>query len=129
MFYRSPTKSNQAFCNLNDNVEHDFCDQIDEEDFFTILNSFKIDLTDFMKNKNQMNIENIKNFNKFILKCKLKLGINICESLIFIEKKYISFSKLINLLNDENKETLKKEMAEKYKIKICKTSLKNFILT
>lgn len=129
MFYKPTSKNNQStYYSLNENVEHDFCDQIDETDFFEIMNNFKINLSDFLKNKNQINVENIKNFNKFILKCKLKLGINISDSLIYIEKKYVSFSKLINLLNEENKQILKKEMAEKYKIKIEKNNLKKFMV-
>jgi len=129
MSEKSTVSSNQqSFINLSEMVEHEFCDQIDEEDFFELVDTFNIDFSDFLKKKTCINMENVKRFNQFILKCKTKLGINIYESLIFIEKNFVSFSKLINLLTDENKQILTREMADKYRIKIKRSALSEFLI-
>jgi hypothetical protein len=124
----SVSSTQQSFINLSECVENEFCEKIDEEDFFELIDIFGIDLSDFLKKKTSLNQENLKKFNQFIFRCKSKLGIDITSSLIFIEKQYTTFNKLFDLLTEDNKEILRREMSEKYHIKIQKNSLKQFLV-
>jgi hypothetical protein len=128
MYDKNEINSQQTFVNLTEIVEHEFCDLIDEDDFFSLMDKFNIDVLDFQKKKRLMNQNNIKRFNKFIYKCKIKLGIDIYASLIYIEKRYVQFSKLIDILDNNNKQILIREMAEKYNIKIQKNNMGDFLI-
>lgn len=123
---KSEFSNQQTFLNLTTIVENEFCDAIDEEDFFGLFNACKINVNLLDKKRQPKTIENFKRFNKFLLKCKNKMNIPISDSLIHLERKYIPFSKLILALDETNKEILKKEMSEKYFIKIQRNNLDDF---
>ena len=57
-------------------------------------------------------------FNQIIKKNKLENNISITEAILFLEENFVRFSKILLIIDDEVKFELKKELAEKYKIKI-----------
>ncbi len=126
MSEKTEFNNQQTFLNLTHIVENEFGDAIDEEDFYSLLNACKININLLDKKKTPKTIENFKRFNRFILKNKNKFGINVSDSLIYLEKKYLPFSKLLLALDDTNKEILKKEMADKHCIKIQRNNLDEF---
>lgn len=116
----------QTFMNLTEIVENEFCDEIVKNEFFEMIDYYKIDLESLYRKRVENNRQMIKKFNMFLLRYKNVFGLDIKDSLIFIEERYMSFSKMILVLDDTNMNILKKEMAEFGHIKLPKNNLKKF---
>lgn len=116
----------QTFMNLTEIVENEFCDEIVKNEFFEMIDYYKIDLESLYRKRVENNRQMIKKFNMFLLRYKNVFGLDIKDSLIFIEERYMSFSKMILVLDDTNMNILKKEMAEYGHIKLPKNNLKKF---
>jgi len=125
---QSPINFNQTFINLRNGVESTYSFMIDEEEFFKIVKSYGLNFATFFKKRTNISEENVRKFNELLYVCKTKHGINMYNSLIFVEKNYVTFKKLLELLSRDNKEILVREMAEKYNIKLKKNSLKKYLV-
>jgi len=120
--------SEQTFINLKEGVEINYSDKIDEKDFFKIVKEFGINLPSFFKKRTNISEENVRKFNELLYICKTKYGLNIHTTLMFVEKNFVDFKKLLELLSQQNREILVREMAIKYKIKLRKNSLKKYLV-
>lgn len=116
----------QTFINLTEIVENEFCDEIVKNEFFEMIDYYKIDLESLYRKRVENNRQMIKKFNMFLLRYKNVFGLDIKDSLIFIEERYMTFSKMILVLDATNMNILKKEMAEYGHIKLPKNNLKKF---
>jgi hypothetical protein len=117
----------QAFIALNETVEYDFCDKIDEDDFFSLLDAYDIDLSELINKKSDVSPVLLQNFNQFLFKCKRKLGIQFADMLIYLEKRYTTFSKLVEFLDAGNKHVLIRELTDKYGMSKVKDKLTEFL--
>ena len=111
------TTSNNIFNNLKLGVEDIYSDKVDEERLLRIIKDFKINLSDFFKNTTDINEDNKRRFNEILSICRNKYGYNMFDVIIVVEREYISFNKIIDILSDENKALLSSEMTEAFKIK------------
>ena len=108
------------------NAEREIHRKISRDIFKKMMSEFKIDLSSIFEDE-RVNSKQAQNFNRFLTHLKRTNIMEISECLIFIEEEYTSFKKIKTVLNDENLEIVKREMAKKYRIKLPKNSLENFI--
>ena len=107
-------------------TEREIHKKISKDLFKKMMHQFDIDLTLIFED-NRINLKHAAGFNRLLTHIKKAKIMDISECLIFIEEEYASFKRIKTVLNEENLEIVKREMALKHRIKLPKNSLENFI--
>ena len=100
--------------------------KIQKDLFKGMIQEFKIELGSIFED-NRINLKQVQAFNRFLTYLKKSNIMEITECLLFVEEDYTSFKKIKTVLNEENLEIVKHELAEKYRIPLKKNSLENFL--
>ncbi len=107
-------------------AEKEIHKKINRDIFKKMMLEFDIDLSLIFED-DRVNIKHSQNLNRFLTHLKRTNIMEVTECLIFIEEEYAPFKKIKTVLNEENIEIVKREMAKRYRIKLPKNSLENFI--
>lgn len=107
------------------NEENEIIDNFNKENFIRDIQRLGVDLENLDKNSNDLDKQV---FNWILNKLNSDYNYNLYECILYLEKDYIPFKKLFNLLDDSNKQILKEELSKKYNIKIMRTKLSKFFI-
>lgn len=107
-------------------LEREIHRKIGKDLFKKMMSQFDIDLSLIFED-NRINLKHAAGFNRLLTHLKRANLMEISECLIYIEEEYASFKKIRTVLNDENLEIVKRELAVRHRIKLTKNSLENFI--
>jgi hypothetical protein len=105
--------------------EQELINEISKNEFFDwmTLNGYNFNkIKNVLDNKKISTTEQYK-FNEILRKAKKEVKISLIESIVFLEESFIKFKKIIDVLDNETKFELKKELSEKYHIKMDKSNL------
>lgn len=108
------------------NTEREIHRKISRDLFKKMMSQFNIDLSLIFED-NRINLKHAAGFNRLLTHIKRAKIMDISECLVFIEEEYASFKRIKTVLNDENLEIVKRELAIKHRIKLPKNSLENFL--
>ena len=104
------------------------------ENFYKKIKMLKTELLEiFISGDNNkkhiinVNIKMKEQFNFLLQQLKSKFAFDIIESIIFIEQDYANMKIIFSILDMETKGILKRELAEKFNIRITNTRLNEFI--
>jgi len=92
--------------------EDDILGHIDSEIFFTVLETYKVDLSHFYLDKRNINPDEIMKLNKALLECKGEHGLKMLDCLATLERDYFTVSKIMDLMSDKVRKTLRRELKE-----------------
>jgi hypothetical protein len=90
--------------------ETDILGRIDSEVFFTVLETHKVDLTHFYLDKRNLNPQEVMKLNKALLDCNNEHGLKILDCLAVLERDYFTVAKIMDLLSDKVRKTLRREL-------------------
>jgi len=111
---------------LGRRVENDILNKMHKDIFIDFVKECEIRL-EYLFTKTKLCVQDYHNFNLFLRKLKEKYGVNIYETMLFMEDYYVKFKKILSMLDADNAFELKKEMSKKYNIKILTTTLPDFL--
>lgn len=101
-------------------------DRIVKQKFHRALYEEDIGLENLLT-KSVLCVQDYHTFNTFLRKLEEEEKISVYESLIIMESYLVKFKKLISMLDGENLYKVKRELAEKHRIKMQKNKLDEFL--
>jgi len=111
--------------------ETELLNKINCSEFINWLNQNKYDkdkIHQLLENKHPTSLEQ-SDFNNLLRKAKKELKIGICECILYIDELlFIRMKRIVNLLDDETKCILKRELLERYKVGRLNKSMRKFAL-
>ena len=110
---------------FNNDESNDIIDKIFKRDFLVILerNGYsEDDLKKFFQEKQISSIAQ-NQFNYTLRRINKQCGISLIDMVIFLENSINKLKKILLTLDEETTHILKKELSDKYKIKITKNTL------
>lgn len=108
------------------NSEKDLIRKINKDFFYKIMIDFDVDLK-LIFEENRVNLKQAQGFNRMLTHMHNSRILELSECLIFVEQDFAPFKKILSVLNEENMQIVKTEMARKFNIKMKKNALENFI--
>lgn len=122
--------------------ENILLNNVRREAFYVIIKKLDVDLElifpagekndDNKKNKDHIllfnnDIRMKEQFNNLIKRLKRRYFFDVLESIMFIEQDYASIRLIFNLMDEDCRSILKRELGRKYGIKVSTTRLHEFI--
>jgi hypothetical protein len=98
--------------------------EMNKKYFYECLDFYDYKVENVMEEK--VFSEHKEEFNYILRKVKEIFDINIYNAIMYLEKDFLSMFKILKILDDANKYTLKLELGEKYNIKVETSFLKYF---
>lgn len=115
---------------ITNDKENDILHNIDGDMFFKVMEEFSVDITHFYLDKRNLNAIEVNKLNKALLSCKQIYNIPIIDCLSILERDYFAVSKIMLLLSDGVKKTLRRELKDYSRsLKIPHNSLSTFFAT
>lgn len=108
---------------INKNVESNIINDMENSEIENYMKSKGFDISVYLLKNNLIQSIDILKFNLFLRNIKDDLKINIVDTLVYFENNYISIEKILYLIDNETKCSLRKELTNKYNKKVVKNKL------
>jgi hypothetical protein len=98
--------------------EDDLLEQINLEVIEKKLFENMVNFGKFFETKKRLNSVEISGINRLLKECSRLYNIKIFDCIIYIDFKFVDLKKIVNVLDDDNKELLKTEIRDMYDMKV-----------
>lgn len=112
---------------IDETIDDDVISKITHEKFFEILEKTELDIDKLSSKRKKNDYLPFHKFNFILKELHDTKRINITDSCIFLLTEMITMKDLMSCLNEENKYTLRVELAERNCISLKRSSLDTFM--